>query len=422
MPMSLLTIGINHTTAPIDVRERVAFPDSVLPAALDKLIHVPSVEEAAIVSTCNRTELICSVESYQTGRTNTAQWLSNYHNLQFDQTESYIYDHREQDVAKHMFRVASGLDSMVLGEPQILGQLKSAYQSAVGAGTLGKQLNQLFQTSFNVAKKVRTHTSIGTNPVSVASTAVSLAKQLFGDLSQRKALFIGAGETIELAAQHLTAVGINRITIANRNIARAQRLANKFEGYGVSLSYISEIIPESDIVITATSSTLPILGKGLLENSLKRRKHQPILLIDLAIPRDVEPEASQLQDIYLYSVDDLKQVIQENMQSRIDAAEQAEIIIDDEVMKFYHWLRGQDVADIIRSYRSQAEQHRNETTDKALRMLKQGRSAEETLNFLANTLVNKLLHNPTEALKSASAENHQELLEAAKTILGLPRE
>ena len=404
------------------MRERVAFPDSILPVALEKLIHVPSVDEAAIVSTCNRTELYCSVESWQEGKINTLQWLSEFHDLKIDQTQPFIYDHREQEVAKHMFRVASGLDSMVLGEPQILGQLKQAYQKAVGAGTLGKQLNQLFQHSFNVAKKVRTHTSIGTNPVSVASTAVSLAKQIFGDLSQRKALFIGAGETIELAAQHLTTVGIGRITIANRNIGRAQKLANKFEGYGVSLSYISEVLHECDVVITATSSTLPILGKGLLENSLKRRKHQPILLIDLAIPRDVEPEAGQLQDIYLYGVDDLKQVIQDNMQSRLDAAEQAEIIIDDEVAKFYQWLRGQDVTDIIRSYRSQMEQHRNETIDKALRMLKQDKSPEDAINYLANTLVNKLLHHPTEALKSANAENHQELLEAAKIILGLPRD
>ena len=272
--MSLLTIGINHTTAPVDMRERLAFPDSVLPVALEKLIHVPSVDEAAIVSTCNRTELYCSVDSFQAGKTNTMQWLSEFHDLKIDQTQPFMYDHHEQEVAKHMFRVASGLDSMVLGEPQILGQLKQAYQKAVGAGTLGKQLNQLFQHSFNVAKKVRTHTSIGTNPVSVASTAVSLAKQIFGDLSQRKALFIGAGETIELAAQHLAAVGISRITIANRNIVRAQKLANKFEGYGVSLSYITEVLPESDIVITATSSTLPILGKGLLENSLKTTQTQ----------------------------------------------------------------------------------------------------------------------------------------------------
>ena len=420
--MSLLTIGVNHTTAPLEVRERVAIPDSTLSTALSTLIKVPSIEEAAIVSTCNRTELYCSVDSFESGKLATVQWLSDHHEMDFLENQSYLYDHADQETAKHMFRVASGLDSMVLGEPQILGQLKQAYQHAVGAGTLGKQLNQLFQHSFNVAKKVRTHTSIGTNPVSVASTAVSLAKQIFGDLSKRNALFIGAGETIELAAQHLTSVGANRITIANRNISRAQRLANKFNGYGVSLSYINEVLPESDIVITATSSTLPILGKGLLEKSVKQRKHKPILVIDLAIPRDVEPEAASLQDIYLYSVDDLKQVIQENMQSRLNAAEEAEIIINDEVSKFYKWLRGQDVTDVIRTYRNQAEQHKHEAIEKATRMLNQGKSSEEVMQFLANTLVNKLLHSPTEALKSAGTENHQELLEAAKTILGLPRD
>ena len=420
--MSLLTIGVNHTSAPVDVRERVAIPDSALPTALGTLIETPSVDEAAIVSTCNRTELYCSVNNFETGKVETVEWLSQFHNLAIDHNQSYLYKHNDQATARHMFRVASGLDSMVLGEPQILGQLKQAYQHAVDADTLGKHLNQLFQHSFNVAKKVRTHTSIGTNPVSVASTAVSLAKQIFGDLSKRNALFIGAGETIELAAQHLSAVGANRITIANRNITRAQKLANKFNGFGVSLSYISEVLPESDIVITATSSTLPILGKGLLERSLKRRKHKPILVIDLAIPRDVEPEATNLPDIYLYSVDDLKQVIEENMQSRISAAEEAEIIIDDEVTKFYQWLRGQDVTEVIRNYRDRAEQHKKEALEKATRMLNQGKSTEEVLQFLSNTLVNKLLHNPTEALKSAGAENHQELLEAAKTILGLPRD
>lgn len=420
--MSLLTIGVNHSSAPLEVRERVAIPDSALPNALATLINASSIEEAAIVSTCNRTELYCSVDSFETGKLATVQWLRDFHNVDLDHTQSYLYNHADQNTAKHMFRVASGLDSMVLGEPQILGQLKQAYQHAVGAGTLGKQLNQLFQHSFNVAKKVRTHTSIGTNPVSVASTAVSLAKQIFGDLSKRNALFIGAGETIELTAQHLSAVGTNRITIANRNITRAQKLANKFNGYGISLSYIGEVLPDNDIVITATSSTLPILGKGMLERSLKRRKHKPILVIDLAIPRDVEPEAANLQDIYLYNVDNLKQVIQENMQSRLNAAEEAEIIIDDEVTKFYRWLRGQDVTDVIRTYRDQAEQHKSESIDKAVRMLKQGKSSDEAMQFLANTLVNKLLHTPTEALKSAGAENHQELLEAAKTILGLPRD
>ena len=420
--MSLLTIGVNHTTAPLEVRERVAIPDSVLPSALDTLIKVPSVLEAAIVSTCNRTELYCHVESPQEASNEAMQWLNDFHSLDSEHASSYLYQHYEKNTARHIFRVASGLDSMVLGEPEILGQLKQSYQKAVDAGTLGKQLNQLFQHSFKVAKKVRTHTSIGTNPVSVASTAVSLAKQIFGDLSKRKALFVGAGETIELAAQHLNASGIKRMTIANRDINRAQKLAGKFNGYGVGLSYLSEVLPESDIVITATASTLPILGKGLLEKCIKQRRREPILIIDLAVPRDVEPEAEQLPDIYLYSVDDLKQVIQENMQSRINAAEEAEIIIDDEVTKFYQWMRGQDVTEVIRSYRSQAEQHRDETIEKAIRMLNQGKSPEEAIQFLGNTLLNKMLHTPTESLKSASAENHQELLEAAKTILGIPRD
>ena len=417
--MSLLTIGVNHQSAPIELRERLTISDAVLPVALDKLMNVPSVEEAAIISTCNRTELYCSVSSAFTGKQDTIDWLTSFHQLNTAQTSPYLYDHADLEATKHIFRVASGLDSMVLGEPQILGQLKQAYQQAVDAGTLGKNLNQLFQHSFNVAKKVRTHTSIGTNPVSVASTAVSLAKQIFGDLSNRKALFIGAGETVELAAQHLSAAGISRLTIANRNILRAQKLANKFEGFGISLSYISEVIPDSDIIITATASTLPILGKGLLEKSLKRRKHKPILVIDLAVPRDVEPEANELQDIYLYSVDDLKKVIQENIQSRQNAAEEAQIIIDDEVFKFYQWLRGQDVTEIIRSYRDQAEQFKEQTLVKAQRMLKQGKSADEVLAFVATTLTNKLLHPPTEALKSASAENHQDLIETAKIILGL---
>ena len=417
--MSLLTIGINHDSAPIELRERLSFTDAILPVALNKLAHVPSVDEAAIISTCNRTELYCSVSSAQTAKENTTEWLSAFHNLDLDSTRPYLYDHTDQAATKHIFRVASGLDSMVVGEPQILGQLKQAYQSAASAGTLGKNLNQLFQHSFSVAKKVRTHTSIGTNPVSVASTAVSLAKQVFGDLSKQKALFIGAGETIELAAQHLSSAGASRLTIANRNILRAQKLANKFEGFGVSLSYISEVLPDSDIVITATASTLPILGKGLLENSLKRRKHKPILIIDLAVPRDVEPEANQLRDIYLYSVDDLKKVIQENMQSRQNAAEEAEIIVDDEVASFYKWLRGQDVSDVIRSYRQQADQHKEQTLEKAQRMLSQGKSTEEVMQFVANTVTNKLLHTPTEALKTASVDNHQELIETAKKILGI---
>ena len=286
-------------------------------------------------------------------------------------------------------------------------------------GTLSKHLNHLCQHCFHVAKRVRSCTAIGNNPVSVASTAVSLAKQIFGDLSTRNALFIGAGETIDLAAQHLAAVGINRMTIANRNVDRAQKLADKYNGYGVGLSYINEVLPVSDIVITATSSTLPILGKGLLEQSTKKRKHKPILIIDLAIPRDVEPECARLADIYLYSVDDLHDVIQENIQSRQKAAASAEDIIENELVSFQSQLRGRNANDIIRDYRQQAEQHKQEAVDKAIRLLNQGKDPEQVLQLLANSLVNKMLHTPTESLKAASADEQQALIESAKIILGL---
>ncbi len=419
--MSLLILGVNHHTAPIDVRENVAITDAMLTQELSELMTLNAIQEGLIVSTCNRTEVYCYVDDINTGTQSLLSWLNKFHPFNKQEIESYLYTYTNEQAARHLFRVASGLDSMILGEPQILGQLKQAYQSAVDTGSLDKHLNKLFQQCFHVAKKVRTYTSIGANPVSVASTAVSLAKQIFGDLSKRNALFIGAGETVELAAQHLNSVGVHRLTIANRNASRAQALADKFNGYGVGLYYINEVLPDSDIVITATSSTLPILGKGLLEQCIKKRKHKPILIIDLAVPRDVEPECGQLADIYLYSVDDLQQVIQENIQSRQEAATEAESIIKDELEEFQLQLRGQNATDIIRDYRQQAEAHKQEALEKALKILQQGKSPEQALQLLANSLVNKMLHTPTEALKSASAEEQQALIETAKTILGLSK-
>jgi glutamyl-tRNA reductase len=417
--MSLLILGVNHNTAPINVRESVAITDAMLAHELGELVTLNAIQESLIVSTCNRTEVYCVVDNVETGTRSLMSWLSKFHQLEEHEARSYLYTHIDEQAAKHLFRVASGLDSMILGEPQILGQLKQAYQSAVDVGSLNKHLNKLFQQCFHVAKKVRTYTSIGANPVSVASTAVSLAKQIFGDLTQRNALFIGAGETIELAAQHLNSVGIQRLTIANRNANRAQTVAEKYNGYGIGLHYINEVLPDSDIVITATSSTLPILGKGLLEQCIKKRKHKPILIIDLAVPRDVEPECAQLADIYLYSVDDLQQVIQENIQSRQEAATEAESIITDELEEFQVQLRGQNATDIIRDYRQQAEDHKQEALEKAIKTLQQGKSPEEALQLLANTLVNKMLHTPTESLKSASADEQHSLIETAKIILGL---
>ena len=383
--MSLLTLGINHTTAPVEVRERVAINEQNLGHALKKLITVPQVDEAAIISTCNRTELYCEVNQADTGKQEILSWLNNFHNLSASDTQPYIYDHLDDSVVRHIFRVACGLDSMVLGEPQILGQIKSAYQDAVQADTLGRNLNQLFQRSFNVAKKVRTNTEIGANPVSVASAAVAISKNIFGDFKNHSALLLGAGETIELAAEHLKSAGIGNIVVANRSVERAQLLADKVGGQGVSLSYVSEALPKSEIVITATASTLPILGKGLVESALKQRKHKPIFMVDLAVPRDIEPEVAKLSDVYLYTIDDLQNVIEHNLKSRQQAAEEAESIIDYEVNEFSQWIRGQGVVDTVRAYRNRAELQRDAVLEKAQKMLEQGKPIEEVLLFLANT-------------------------------------
>lgn len=417
--MSLLTLGINHTTAPIQVRERVAISNQNLELALKKLIAVPHVDEAAIISTCNRTELYCEVAEVSEGKQGILGWLNAFHNLSSNDTEPYLYDHLDQSVVRHMFRVACGLDSMVLGEPQILGQLKTAYQDASQAGTLGRNLNQLFQHSFSVAKKVRTNTAIGANPVSVASAAVSLSKKIFGELKNHSALLIGAGETIELAAEYLNSAGIGKITVANRSIERAQAIADRVDGHGVSLSFVNEVLPKSEIVITATASTLPILGKGLVERALKQRKHKPIFMVDLAVPRDIEPEVANLADIYLYTVDDLHDVIDINLKSRQQAASQAEEIIDNEVEQFSLWLRGQGVVDTVRAFRTKAELQRDAVLERAQKMLEQGKPIDEVLQYLAYTLTNKLTHEPTEALNLAGRQGKNELIEAARILLNI---
>lgn len=418
--MSLLTLGINHTTAPVEVRERVAINEQNLGHALKKLITVPQVDEAAIISTCNRTELYCEVNQIEEGKQQILTWLNNFHNLSSSDTQPYIYDHLDESVVRHIFRVACGLDSMVLGEPQILGQLKSAYQDAVQADTLGRNLNQLFQRSFNVAKKVRTNTEIGANPVSVASAAVALSKNIFGDFKNHSALLIGAGETIELAAEHLKSAGIGNIVIANRSVERAQLIADNVGGRGVALSYVAEVLPKSEIVISATASTLPILGKGLVESALKQRKHKPIFMVDLAVPRDIEPEVAKLADVYLYTIDDLQNVIEHNLKSRKQAADEAENIIDYEVQEFSQWLRGQGVVDTVRAYRNRAETQRDLVLEKAQKMLEQGKPTEEVLLFLANTLTKKLTHEPTEALHMAGKQGKNELIVAARILLNIP--
>ncbi|MDD1612401.1 MAG: glutamyl-tRNA reductase, partial [Methylococcaceae bacterium] len=384
--MTLLAIGLNYNTAPLAVRERLAFPTEMLDSALQELGRIKEISEAAILSTCNRTEFYCTTDS--PNKQILIDWVASSRNIRPADFAPYLYCHTDTHLIRHMFRVASGLDSMILGEPQILGQMKTAYQAALEAGTIGKQLGKLFQSTFSAAKKVRTDTAIGSSPVSVAFAAVQMAQQIFDTLSDQTALLIGAGETIELTARHLTQQGIGRIIIANRTYDKAHTLAMQFNGYAIALSELPNHLEEADIVISSTASQLPILGKGRVESALKKRKHKPIFMVDLAVPRDIEAEVEQLRDVYLYTVDDLKNTIDQNMNSRRQAAEQAEEIIDTQVGHFMAWLRAQGAQTTIQDYRQQAELIRNETLQKALAMLKNGTPPEEALNRLAHSLTN----------------------------------
>lgn len=423
--MRLLAVGINHKTAPIEIRERVAFAPDRLPEALHDLRARSRVAEAAILSTCNRTELMCCVKdatadaSVDTAANEVVAWLGDYHHLRKDQVAPYIYLHPEQNAVRHMLRVASGLDSMILGEPQILGQIKSAYTTAMQAGTVGTLLGRLFQHTFSVAKQVRTDTAIGSSPVSVAFAAVSLAKQIFDDLPQRTVMLIGAGETIELAARHLHENGIGRIIIANRTVEKAHALASNFNGYAIELSEIPAHLAEADIVISSTASPLPILGKGAVERAIKARKHRPMLMVDIAVPRDIEPEVGDLRDVYLYTVDNLQEIIQEGLKSRQEAAKQAEEIIDTQVTRFMGWMQSLDAVSTICAYREQAERVRDEEIEKARRMLERGMPAAEVLQSLARGLTNKLTHTPSAQMKQAGFEGRNELLDAARELFDL---
>ena len=412
--MPLLALGLNHKTAPVDIRERLTFGPDIIVAALRSALEQPEIEEAAILSTCNRTELYCALNSDETE--NVRNWLASFHGLELETISPYLYCHEGRDAVKHLLSVASGLDSMVLGEPQILGQVKAAYQTANQAAATRKLLGRLFQHTFSVAKQVRTDTAIGSSPVSVAFAAVSLARQIFSDLSSQTALLIGAGETVELAARHLHQHGIGRMIVANRTVERAHTLASQFDAYAIALTEIPAHLAEADIVISSTASPLPVLGKGAVESALKKRKHQPMFMVDIAVPRDIEAEVGDLDDVYLYTVDDLDEVIQENLRSRQEAADQAIEIIDLHVDEFMGWVQSLDAVDMIRGYRQQAEVTRDEVLQRAMKLMESGKPPEEALRFLAHTLTNKLLHTPSTKIRQAGFDGQWELLDAANAL------
>ncbi|MEO4047674.1 glutamyl-tRNA reductase [Pseudomonas sp. CAU 1711] len=415
--MAFLALGINHKTASVDVRERVAFTPEQLVEALQQLCRVTPSREAAILSTCNRSELY--LEQDRLDADEVLRWLADYHRLSLDELRACAYVHEDNEAVRHMMRVAAGLDSMILGEPQILGQMKSAYAVAREAGTVGPLLGRLFQATFSTAKTVRTDTAIGENPVSVAFAAVSLAKQIFADLHRSQALLIGAGETISLVARHLHDQGVKRIVVANRTLERASQLAEQFGAHAVLLADIPQELAHSDIVISSTASQLPILGKGAVERALKQRKHKPMFMVDIAVPRDIEPEVGELDDVYLYTVDDLHEVIEENLKSRQGAAQAAEELVAAGAEDFMLRLRELAAVDVLKAYRQQAERLRDEELSRAQRLLANGASAEEALAQLARGLTNKLLHAPSVQLKKISADGRFEALAVAQELFAL---
>lgn len=407
--MQLYTIGVNHTTAPVAVRENVAFNLESLPAALNELTQ-HHVNEAAILSTCNRTELYV-----KTIRPDTViDWLARYHQLHYDQVFPYTYTLSNEDAVKHAFRVASGLDSMVLGEPQILGQFKQSIKIAQDTGSLGTLLHKLFQRTFEVAKEVRCDTEIGSSSISMAAAAVKLAQRIFGDLQEQKVLFIGAGEMIELCADHFVAQKPASIAIANRTLARGQHLAQKIQAQQVDakailLSDLHHSFSQYDIVITCTASALPIVGLGMVESAIKIRKHRPIFIVDLAVPRDVEPEVAELDDAFLYTVDDLSQVVNDGMINRQNAAKNAERIVENRVDDFLQWHKTRAAVPTIKALRDQSDQLRQAELEKSLKQLQKGESPEKVLEQLSHALTNKFLHPPSHALNHAQGDAHEQI-------------
>lgn len=412
--MHLLALGLNHNSAPVDIRERAAVTAERLQDALDSLRRWDAVQEATILSTCNRTEIYCHQASNDARP--VVHWLCEYHGLSDANIRPFLYQHPNQGAVSHAFRVASGLDSMVLGEPQILGQMKDAFSTAQEVGTTGKILNRLFQQTFTVAKQIRSDTDIGTNAVSVAYAAVGLSRSIFADLSRKTVVMIGAGETIELTARHFKNAGVKRMIVANRTAERAREVGAIFDAEAIALSDLPGQLHEADIVISSTASPLPILGKGTMEQVLKQRRHKPMFLVDLAMPRDIEPQVGELRDVYLYAIDDLRSVVDENLETRKAAARDAEQIIETQTSEFMRWLRSLDSVPTIRNLHAQLDAISNDEIEKATRRLKAGDDPDRVVRHLARALSRKFAHKPVEGL---NRDDSGELNDAARRLFGL---
>ncbi|MEW4499934.1 glutamyl-tRNA reductase [Vibrio cholerae] len=415
--MSLLAIGINHNTASVELREKVAFGPEKLSLALNQLSTSSHVKGGVILSTCNRTEIYCDVRS--ASKNKVIEWLSQFHQVSLDELKPSLYVHEEQAAIRHLMRVACGLDSLVLGEPQILGQVKQAYAEARENHAVNPATEKLFQKAFSVAKRVRTETEIGGSAVSVAYAACTLAKHIFESLADATVLLVGAGETIELVAKHLAGHHCKRMIVANRTRERALSLAQQFGADVIALNEIPDYLAQADIVISSTASPLSIIGKGMVESALKARRHQPMLLVDIAVPRDIEPQVGKLNDAYLYSVDDLQSIVDSNIEQRKVEAIQAEAIVSEESATFMSWMRSLQAVDSIRDYRKQANEAREELLNKSLQALAAGGDPEKLLIELSNKLTNKLIHTPTRALQTAAEQGEPAKLAVIRQSLGL---
>ena len=413
--MPLFTIGFNHRTAPIEVRERIVFPLEAQRPALEGLKNVSGADEVALVSTCNRTEVYVRAGE-QSVADSVVRWLASQPGAANVDLAPHLYQLIDAAVARHAFRVASGLDSMVLGEPQILGQVKLAAKIATEAGTLGGPLARLFQETFKVAKEVRTQTEIGATSVSMAAAALKLAQQLFGDLRDTKLLLIGAGEMIELVATHFAAHAPKRIVVANRSIERGRELAQRFNASAITLQQLPESIHEFDAVITSTASMLPIIGKGMVESALKQRRHKPIFMVDLAVPRDIEHEVGELDDVFLYTLDTLGKIIQQNTEKREAAVAAADDIIDIRTGEFMSWLAARSSVPIIQQLRGNADKYRQVELERAKRMLAKGDDPAKVIELLANGLTNKFLHFPLAALNRTHGPEREALHDALEKL------
>ena len=405
--MAVWALGLNHITAPLDMRGRFAFAVEQLGPVLSELRNkMQDPTEATILSTCNRTEIYCAADKVSLDQ--TMHWLAQSGGVGVEAVQKYTYSLENAQVARHAFRVASGLDSMVLGEPQILGQMKEAVQAARTAGALGTTLNQLFERSFSVAKLVRSSTEIGAHSISMAAAAVRLASQLFENITEQKILFVGAGEMIELCATHFGAKNPHSITIANRTIERAQRLAHTLGGHAIALAELPERLHEFDIVVSCTASTLPLIGLGAVERAIKLRKHRPMFMVDLAVPRDVEPEVKSLSDVYLYTLDDLSTVVQTGLANRQAAVAQAEVIIDSGVQNFVHWLERRNDVPLIQQLNAQAEQWREAELMRAQKQIAKGEDLEKVLDSFSKGLTQKMLHGAMAELRSADPQAREQ--------------